>query len=163
MDKKRNRAAQVNALCKRLKITNVECYHACAGRTLAINGYVDGDVGDDHDDLVKINVDVEMGDLGTAESTTTTTTTTTTSSSSSSSSSIASISSPIPPVPPKKKKRRKRADQIKFQPRYPPGSFDRVLLDPPCSGMGLRPRWKESVVFPLYELKVFLTKFFIIK
>lgn len=33
-------------------------------------------------------------------------------------------------------------------PPYPPGSFSHVLLDPPCSALGLRPRLLHSWTLP---------------
>eukprot|EP01119_Soliformovum_irregulare_P025423 TRINITY_DN9414_c0_g1_i3.p1 TRINITY_DN9414_c0_g1~~TRINITY_DN9414_c0_g1_i3.p1 ORF type:complete len:263 (-),score=63.73 TRINITY_DN9414_c0_g1_i3:58-846(-) len=32
-----------------------------------------------------------------------------------------------------------------ISPKFPPESFDRVLLDPPCSGLGQRPKIKEGM------------------
>ena len=46
------------------------------------------------------------------------------------------------------------------EPPFPPGSFDKVLLDPPCSGLGQRPQLryvmtnKELQSYPFYQRRL---------
>lgn len=47
------------------------------------------------------------------------------------------------------------------QPPYHPGSFDKIILDPPCSGIGQRPQLQCSLTsselqsYPVYQRKLF--------
>ncbi|XP_072029543.1 uncharacterized protein [Amphiura filiformis] len=50
-----------------------------------------------------------------------------------------------------------------WNPPYPPGTFDRILLDAPCSGLGQRPQIKNNITlkdlqsYPPYQRKLFAT------
>ncbi|KAJ9465840.1 tRNA (cytosine(48)-C(5))-methyltransferase [Diplonema papillatum] len=56
-------------------------------------------------------------------------------------------------------------DATKAAKKWPPGSFDAVLLDPPCSGLGLRPKLRHDVTtkqleeFASYQRRLMVTAF----
>jgi len=63
----------------------------------------------------------------------------------------------------------KNTDTKKVVVQFPPSTFDRILLDPPCSGLGQRPRLKDSTSlatlksFAPYQRKLFHTAFSLLK